>query len=107
MIERRYAIGRSALMPGLAEWVALAKAAAKSPSIALRRPDVATPADPAVAVTAIAASPDEASVDQAEPMSARREEARLVDVAVRHWRASVFEAKHSAALADFSATAPT
>jgi putative ABC transport system substrate-binding protein len=78
-------------MPGLAERVAGAEAAAKSLGIELQRIDAATPGELTAAFAAIAASPSEALLIQNDPMLGGTEGQRLYDFAITHRLATVIE----------------
>jgi putative ABC transport system substrate-binding protein len=84
------------LTPGLQERFAGAEAAAKSLGIALLRVDAATAADLTAAFMAIEASSSEALLVQNDPMLNGTERSRIVDFAVVHRLAAVFESIQSA-----------
>ena len=79
------------LTPGLRERVARAAAAAKSLGITLRPIEAATPADLNAAFSAIEASSSEALLVQSDPMLTGTEFPRILDFALAHRLATVFE----------------
>jgi len=79
------------LTPGLRERVARAAAAAKSLGITLRPIEAATPADLKAAFSAIEASSSEALLVQSDPMLTGTEFPRILDFALAHRLATVFE----------------
>ena len=79
------------LTPGLRERVARADAAAKSLGITLRPVEAATPMELAAALAAMQESSSEALLAQSDPMLTGTEFPRILDFAVTHRLATVFE----------------
>jgi putative ABC transport system substrate-binding protein len=84
------------LTPGLRERSAGAEVAAESLGLALRRVDVATPAELTAVLAAIEASPNEALLIQNDPMLSGTEQSRIVDFALAHRLPAVFESIRNA-----------
>ena len=79
------------LTPGLRERVARADAAAESLGITLRPVEAATPMELAAALAAMQESSSEALLAQSDPMLTGTEFPRILDFAVTHRLATVFE----------------
>ena len=79
------------LTPGLRERVARADAAAKSLGITLRPVEAATPMELAAALAAMQESSSEALLVQSDPMLTGTEFPRILDFALAHRLATVFE----------------
>jgi ABC-type uncharacterized transport system substrate-binding protein len=90
-VSRAAFLANPHLTPGLQERFAGAEAAAKSLGIALRRVNVATPAELTAALAAIQPSSSEALLIQNDPMLSGTEQSRIVDFAVAHRLPAVFE----------------
>jgi len=90
-VSRAAFLANPHLTPGLQERFAGAEAAAKSLGIALRRVDVATPAELTAALAAIQPSSSEPLLIQNDPMLSGTEQSRIVDFAVAHRLPAVFE----------------
>jgi len=90
-VSRATLLINPSFLPGLQERFAGAEAAAKSLGIALRRVDVATPAELTAALAAIQPSSSEPLLIQNDPMLSGTEQSRIVDFAVAHRLPAVFE----------------
>ena len=90
-VSRAVFLVNRTLTPGLPQRVAQAEAAAKSLGIALRPVEAATPAELTAAFATIQASASEALLVQSDPMLTGTEFPRILDFALMHRLATVFE----------------
>ena len=90
-VSRAVFLVNRTLTPGLPQRVAQAEAAAKSLGIALRHIEAATPAELDAALATIQESSSEALLIQSDPMLTGTEFPRILEFALTHRLATVFE----------------